>query len=93
VLLMAVQPAIVEELFFRYFALNALRDAAGPHAAVWVSAVMFALAHVYNPLGLPWLLVAGVVWGYWRVASGGLALTMLLHFTHNALMLWTQGLL
>jgi membrane protease YdiL (CAAX protease family) len=92
-LLMAVQPAVVEELFFRYFALNALRDATGTHAAVWVSAVMFALAHVYNPLGLPWLLAAGVIWGYWRVAGGGVILTMVLHFSHNALMIWLQGLL
>jgi membrane protease YdiL (CAAX protease family) len=91
-LLGAVQPALVEELFFRYLALGALRTVTSTHAAVWVSAVMFALAHVYNLLGLPWLLVAGVVFGYWRVASGGLAVPILMHFTHNAVMLWTGDL-
>ena len=92
VLVFAVQPAIVEEFFFRYVAYGAMRTVSGTHAAVWVSAVMFAIAHIYNPLGLPWLLVAGVVFGYCRVASGGLALPMLLHFAHNAAVLWFEGL-
>lgn len=70
VLCVAVQPAIVEEVFFRYLALGALRQHCGTHAAVWVSAVMFAVAHIYAPLGLPWLLVAGVVFGYARVGGG-----------------------
>jgi len=91
VVLCCVQPAVVEEWFFRYLALGAVRTAAGTHAAVWVSAVMFALAHVYNPLGLPWLLLAGVVFGYWRVAGGGLALPILMHFAHNAVILGVEG--
>jgi membrane protease YdiL (CAAX protease family) len=91
VLLMAVQPALIEEWFFRHLALGAMRTVGGIHAAVWVSAVMFAMAHVYNPLGLPWLLVAGVVFGYARVASGGLAIPILMHFAHNAIILWFRG--
>jgi membrane protease YdiL (CAAX protease family) len=66
ILMVAVQPAIVEELFFRHLAFGAVRRVSGLHAAVWVSAVMFAVAHIYNPLGLPWLLVCGVVLGYFR---------------------------
>jgi len=87
VLLWAVQPAIVEELFFRYLAYGAVRAVSGVHTAVWVSAVMFAVAHIYNPLGLPWLLVCGVVLGYFR-AGGGVALPMLMHFAHNLVMVW-----
>jgi membrane protease YdiL (CAAX protease family) len=62
----------------------------GLHASVWVSALMFALAHVYAPLGLPWLLVAGVVFGYAR-SGGGLVLAMLLHGCHNLVVLWIEG--
>jgi membrane protease YdiL (CAAX protease family) len=91
VLLVAVQPAVVEEWFFRYLALGSLRTATNVHAAVWISAVMFAMAHIYNPLGLPWLFVAGVVFGYARVASGGLAVPILMHFAHNAIILWFRG--
>lgn len=82
VLLICAQPAIVEELYFRYLALGALHRATGTMTAIWVSSVMFAMAHIYNPLGLPYLFLAGVVFGIARV-YGGLLLPMILHFIHN----------
>jgi membrane protease YdiL (CAAX protease family) len=82
VLMACVQPAIIEEVFFRYLALGVLQQATGMTRAIWVSAVMFAVAHIYNPLGMPYILVAGVFLGYARV-YGGLLLPMILHFLHN----------
>lgn len=82
VLLICVQPAIVEELFFRQMTLGVLRRSMNLHAAVWVTGAMFALAHLGNPLGMPYLFLAGGVFGYAR-AYGGLPLAMLLHFVHN----------
>ncbi len=82
-----VQPAIVEELFFRYLAIGALRDGMGVHAAVCVSSVMFGVAHVGSPLSMPVLVALGFVLGYLRIFSGGLALPMLFHFAHNAVVL------
>jgi membrane protease YdiL (CAAX protease family) len=89
-LVVCVQPAVVEELFFRYTALGVLRRASGLHAAVWVTAAMFAMAHVYNPLGVPYLFLAGVVFGYAR-AWGGLSLSMLMHFVHNLAVVAIEG--
>ncbi len=54
-----LQPAVVEELFFRHLALGHLRKAMSDHGAIWVSAVMFAFAHIYNPLGAPVLILIG----------------------------------
>jgi membrane protease YdiL (CAAX protease family) len=82
-----VQPAVVEELFFRYLALDTLRDVMGVHAAVLVASIMFGLAHVGVPLSIPMLTLVGVVFGYARVVSGRLALPMLLHFLHNFIIL------
>ncbi|WP_439621203.1 lysostaphin resistance A-like protein [Gemmata sp.] len=90
VLLVCVQPAVVEELFFRYVAFGVLYRATGLHSAVWVTAVMFAAAHLYNPLGMPYLFVVGVALGYAR-AGGGLALTVAMHFVHNLAVLALQG--
>jgi len=91
VLLVAcVQPALVEELFFRHVAFGVLRQSTGPHATVWISSVMFAGAHIYNPLGMPYLFVAGLVFGYLR-SSGGLALPIVLHFCHNLGVLLLEG--
>ncbi|HSQ57020.1 MAG TPA: type II CAAX endopeptidase family protein [Gemmata sp.] len=82
VVLVCVQPAIVEELVFRYIAFGAMYRAAGLHATVWITGVMFAVMHIYNPLGVPYLILVGVVLGYARV-WGGLALPMVMHFIHN----------
>jgi membrane protease YdiL (CAAX protease family) len=86
VVLVCVQPAIVEELYFRYIAFGALYRAAGLHATVWITGVMFAVMHIYNPLGVPYLVLAGVVFGYARV-WGGLALPIAMHFIHNFVVL------
>jgi uncharacterized protein len=93
-LLICVQPAIVEELFFRYLALGTLRRVLGMHGAVWVSAVMFGMAHIFVLPSIPLLTLVGVVLGYMRVWSGGMTLPISLHFLHNlaiiALAAWLQ---
>ena len=89
-LLVCVQPAVVEELFFRYVAFGSLSRVTGVHSTVLITAVMFAVAHIYNPLGMPYLFVAGVAFGYARV-WGGLALPMVMHFFHNLAVLAMEG--
>jgi membrane protease YdiL (CAAX protease family) len=90
VLAVCAQPAVVEELFVRYLAIGALRDSMGVHAAVCVSSVMFGMLHVGNPIAIPVLIVLGLVLGYLRIMSGGLALPMLAHFVHNAIILFVD---
>jgi membrane protease YdiL (CAAX protease family) len=82
VMLICVQPAIVEELFFRQMTLGVMRKSMNLHAAVWATAGLFAFAHLTNPIGMPYLFLAGAVFGYAR-AYGGLTLAMVLHFLHN----------
>jgi uncharacterized protein len=82
-----VQPAIVEELYCRMFALDCLRGALGTHAAVWISAAMFGFLHVAVLPSVPYLIIAGAVFAYMRLASGIILLPMLLHFVHNLVIL------
>jgi membrane protease YdiL (CAAX protease family) len=82
VLLICLQPALVEELFFRQMILGVFRKWMNLHAAVWLTAGMFAFAHITNPLGMPYLLLGGALFGYARV-FGGLPLAMILHLVHN----------
>lgn len=91
VLATCVQPAVVEELFFRYLALGTLRRFMGIHGAILVSSVMFGMAHIGVPLSIPMLTVIGVVLGYARIVSGGLALPMFMHFCHNAAILYLEA--
>lgn len=84
-----IQPALVEEWFFRGLAWKTFRDHMGPHGTVWVIAVMFGLAHVGAFLSVPVLILVGALLGYARLYSGGIALPILLHFVHNLVVsLW-----
>jgi membrane protease YdiL (CAAX protease family) len=87
VLVFCIQPALVEELFFRRLVLDRLHMAMGAHAAVAVSSLMFGLAHIGVPLSIPLLTLLGALLGYARLVSGGLALPMAMHFLHNAIVL------
>lgn len=86
-LLVCLQPAVIEEWFFRHLALGSLREKWGVHWGVLISGALFASAHLMNPFGIPYLFLLGVALGYLRIWSGGLLLPMVLHFVHNAAVL------
>ena len=83
IVLLCLQPAVFEELFFRYLALGHFRSVMGVHGAVWISSLMFGLAHLGAPLSMPILILLGVFLGYARVSGGTLLLPMVMHFFHN----------
>ncbi len=85
-LLMAVLPAICEELAFRGFILSGLRHTGRKWAAIVVSAVFFGVTHVILQQALV-TCVVGVVIGYIVIQSGSLLTGMVFHMTHNALFL------
>lgn len=78
-----VQPAIIEELFFRGLVLDWFRTSMTTRGALVVSSVMFGMVHIYAPASVPYLVVAGLVLGGARIMSNGLVLPMILHFLHN----------
>ncbi len=88
-----IQPAIVEEFFFRYLALGHLKTIVGTSGAVLVSGVMFGLAHIGNPLAIPYLIVLGLVLGIIRVAGRSMLIPIVLHFAHNAIVVWLEPLI
>jgi membrane protease YdiL (CAAX protease family) len=83
ILVICVQPAIIEEIFFRYLALGTLRSVVGVHTAVFITAVMFGMAHIGVPLSIPILFLIGLGLGYARIVSGSMVLPILMHFLHN----------
>src|SRR5205814_1772114 len=85
-----IQPAIVEELFFRYIALGTLTRVMGIAGALCVSSVMFGMAHSSVLLSIPILTVVGAGLGLVRVLSGSILLPMLLHGLHNAVVLYLE---
>lgn len=83
VIIIAVLPAIGEELMFRG-ALQKIFQSAfkNAHWAVFVTAVLFSAIHVQFFGFLP-RFVLGLIFGYLMVYSGNIWLPILAHFTNN----------
>ena len=81
-------PALLEELFFRGLLLSLLWQRLG-RSAIWLSAVLFALAHgsLYQ---LPYAFVGGVFLSLAAVVSGSVFVPFLFHFLNNFLSLALQ---
>ena len=96
-LLMALLPALAEELTFRGV-LQRLFQAKGekgdearrregervPHLAIWCSAILFSAIHMQFYGFVPRMLM-GALFGYMLVWTGSLWIPILMHFTNNAM--------
>jgi membrane protease YdiL (CAAX protease family) len=86
-LLVAIIPALGEEMIFRGLVLPIFKKWTGKlHLAVWLSALLFSAMHMQFFGFLP-RLVLGAVLGYLYVWSRSLWVPILAHFTNNALAL------
>jgi hypothetical protein len=84
VLLIAVLPAIGEELLFRGVIQRLFSEwSKNIHIGVWISAVLFSAMHMQFYGFLPRMML-GAFLGYLLVWSGSLWLPMLAHFVNNA---------
>lgn len=83
-LMIAVLPAVCEEIAFRGMILRGLRQRFGEHTSVAISSVLFGLAHfpVYR---FPPTMVLGFILGYLTLRSRSLYPAMILHFLWNGL--------
>ena len=87
VCLMALIPAIGEELTFRGVVQGLLtrgENKASAHVAIWASAVIFSAVHCQFYGFVPRMLL-GALFGYALYWSGSLWVPILMHFTNNAL--------
>lgn len=83
--LIAVIPAIGEELMFRGVFQRILNDwTKNMHIAIWISAILFSAMHMQFYGFLPRMLM-GALFGYIFYWSGSLWIPILAHFVNNAL--------
>ncbi len=85
-LLIAVLPAVCEEVAFRGFILSGLRHLGRKWWAIVLSAAFFGLAHGVLQQSIMAALL-GVVLGLLAVQTGSLVPCILFHMTHNGLLL------
>ena len=83
-IVIAVIPAIGEELLFRGLIQNLFHSAfKNAHLAIWLSAFLFSVFHMQFYGVLPRMML-GVLFGYLYYWSGSLSLAMIGHFINNA---------
>jgi sodium transport system permease protein len=83
-LVVALMPAICEELAFRGFILSGLRHLGNPWAAVAISSLLFGLTHGLLQQSLSAVAVGFVV-GYLALQTRSILPGAVFHFTHNSL--------
>lgn len=84
VLVVAVVPAVVEELLFRGVIQSGLEQVTVPVRAAVISGLIFGAFH-FNPFALLPLMGLGVFFGVLRMRSGSILLAMTVHFLNNVL--------
>lgn len=83
--LVALVPAVCEEIMFRGLVLNGLARN-GKHLAVIVSALLFMLMHG-SPDQTVHQFILGLIFGYIVYYTGNLFLTIIIHFANNFIVL------
>jgi len=91
-LLMAVLPAICEEIAFRGFVLSGLRHIGHKWWAIGFSAIAFGIVHpiLQQQIGAA---AVGVALGYLAIQTGNLLPCMVFHAIYNGLALWAATFL
>lgn len=84
-LIVAVLPALGEEMAFRGMLQPAVARLTGnPHAAIWITAILFSALHMQF-LGFVPRVMLGALFGYLAVWSGSLWLPVAAHLVNNGL--------
>ena len=86
VLVIAIVPAVGEELVFRGVIQKNLVRWFSPHVGVWLGAALFSAIH-FQFFGFVPRFVLGLVLGYLYLWSGNILVSMAAHFTQNAFQL------
>lgn len=83
ILVIAILPAIGEEIVFRGLIQNELfRGTKNIHLSIWIAAILFSAIHLQFFGFLPRLML-GALFGYLYYWSGNLSLAILAHFVNN----------
>ena len=82
ILSIGVYPAVFEELGFRGFVFNSVRDVAGPSSAIVISSMSFAIMH-QNLISLFWLVPFAFWLGYMRNKYDTIWYGVAAHFAFN----------
>ncbi len=82
VFVVAVVPAVCEEVFFRGFVQKSFEQKFKPYFAMFITSAFFGMYH-FNPYGLISLIALGMYFGYAAYKSESIIVPVVLHFLNN----------
>ncbi|WP_299884891.1 type II CAAX endopeptidase family protein [uncultured Lacinutrix sp.] len=82
----AIMPPIFEELAFRGFLFNKLREITSSNLTIIATAFLFALIH-FSFISFLWIFPFGLLLGYLRSKYNTIWLGVIVHFLHNLIVL------
>ncbi len=82
VVVVAITPAICEEVFFRGFVQKSFEQRLKPYWSALITAIFFGLYH-FNPYGLLPLIALGFYLGWAAYTTNSIFIPMILHFINN----------
>ncbi len=85
-LIIAIIPAIGEELLFRGILQNKLWEASNIHLAIWITGIFFGVIHLQF-YGVVPRIILGVLFGYLYYWSATLWVPIIAHFVNNVITL------
>lgn len=92
-LIIAIIPGIVEELFFRGCMQRSItRMGTNIHVAIWVTAIIFSLLH-FQLSGLFPRIILGAVLGYLYAWTRNIWIPIVVHMIHNATIIFVAQML
>lgn len=84
IIVLALLPAIFEELIFRGIILNGLVKSLGEVGAIFMSALLFSLMHA-SLQQLLYTFILGIILGWIATRTGSTFSSMIVHFLNNAI--------
>jgi len=82
IVVVAVVPAVSEEVFFRGFVQKSFEHKLKPFLSALITAIFFGFYH-FNPYGIIPLIALGVYFGYAAYATDSIFIPVILHFLNN----------
>tara|TARA_B110000208_G_scaffold190303_1_gene253881 strand:- start:149 stop:763 length:615 start_codon:yes stop_codon:yes gene_type:complete len=83
VLLVVISISIFEEILFRRILAQKIKNTLGFKKAIWISALIFAIAHIYTDTGLLSAFIAGAIFAYIYLKTNNIYLSIIAHLVYN----------
>lgn len=81
---------MMEELFFRRIISEKIYQNNGFYSALWISSIIFAIAHIYSETNILGAFIAGIFLGFIYLKTSNIWLSIFAHALFNALILFSS---